>query len=847
MMIAQKPNHFTCTLAEALEWNKAHFSVKTEQTTHGVICRHDEFQNISEFVEFLAKSHGQSLALGCVTPKSTLSNNPNELVEEVLTFKEVQEQSYRLSQHFLAQFGPCEPERKCVALMASSSIIYALVWLALIQAGYEVMLLVSRNPSNASRHLLKISNAFALCYDQDHEQNISEVLLETNNSEDLSSIPLPNLLKFKIPWLSLKSLICSCLDTFDISSTLIKKQDLTSVAFHNQSSGTTGLPKMISQTHNGQVAVLPRLQEQDVTSLRQSTFTTTPLCTGWIADMLRSWSAATPIWLFPENRAPIIGKFVLAFFRHIDALSLSSTIYLKFRLAYLSCVPFVLESLLENPELKKRLLELNAVGVGGAAMTTKLGDQLVADGFPLVSRFGSSECGFLLSSYRDYKKDRFWQALRGRNSTGLNFQSITGERYELIVEADCPLVSTSPHALRPFNTHDVFIPHDSLSNSWCYIGRSDSLLTLITGKKFDPVPLEEALNCHPLIGTTFIVGNDRPYPVAIIFGVSEEMSIDEEKRHQQIWRYIQQVNEKQPTYAKILKNNYRVLDFSQQSRVKKNNKGGLIRCALLKELEEEVNEIYESSQSFKNVITNLFSVEKIFQAVQVAVNSIVNTDRELNPNDDLFEAGIDSVMSLQIRKSICEIISPELRSSVAQNIVYECGTISSLADFFIKLLNLNKKLNTDLVDETKSKHAEMQSMVEKNLDIQQKSFQRLQQSKFVIAAQARNQNIVALTGATGFLGIHILDTLMRDPNISKIYLLIRGTLTEPYGVLCKQAENRVRSRLDFYKINVDRELLKKITYTLFQIKEIDLGIPSPLYSKMASEISCVIHAAWDVC
>ena len=49
---------------------------------------------------------------------------------------------------------------------------------------------------------------------------------------------------------------------------------------------------------------------------------------------------------------------------------------------------------------------MDIVGAGGAALPTEVGDRLVRRGINLISRFGRVECGFLLSSYRDFIVDR---------------------------------------------------------------------------------------------------------------------------------------------------------------------------------------------------------------------------------------------------------------------------------------------------------------------------------------------------------------------------------------------------------------------------------------------------------
>ena len=68
-----------------------------------------------------------------------------------------------------------------------------------------------------------------------------------------------------------------------------------------------------------------------------------------------------------------------------------------------------------------------------------------------------------------------------------------------------------------FATNNLFEPHPTLKAEWQYHSRSDSQITLITGKKFDPSPLEDALgSSSALIEDVLIFGNGRQVPRALI-------------------------------------------------------------------------------------------------------------------------------------------------------------------------------------------------------------------------------------------------------------------------------------------------------------------------------------------
>ena len=85
---------------------------------------------------------------------------------------------------------------------------------------------------------------------------------------------------------------------------------------------------------------------------------------------------------------------------------------------------------------------MNLVGVGGAALPATVGDELVAKGVKLVSRMGSAECGFLMSSHRDYAVDKDWQYLRSSNDPDLLAFEPTGDGLaELVIRPHWPVLA----------------------------------------------------------------------------------------------------------------------------------------------------------------------------------------------------------------------------------------------------------------------------------------------------------------------------------------------------------------------------------------------------------------------
>lgn len=106
---------------------------------------------------------------------------------------------------------------------------------------------------------------------------------------------------------------------------------------------------------------------------------------------------------------------------------------------YFSSVPYVLQMMESDEQGLALLQKMDIVGVGGAALPTEVGDRLARSGVNLISRFGSAECGFVMSSYRDFSADNDWQYLRNYNPAKLlSFEPREDGLAELVIKPGWP-------------------------------------------------------------------------------------------------------------------------------------------------------------------------------------------------------------------------------------------------------------------------------------------------------------------------------------------------------------------------------------------------------------------------
>ena len=416
------------------------------------------------------------------------------------------------------------------------------------------------------------------------------------------------------------------------------------IAYLHHTSGTSsGLPKPIPQSHRAAAGVLPRLNGE-----QEATFTTTPLYHGGIADCFRAWTSGATIWLFPGKDVPITAPNVL---KSLDVAAEASKRSRIPPVKYFSSVPYVLQMVAADDEGLERLKRMDLVGVGGAALPPSVGDDLVSKGIHLVSRFGSAECGFLMSSHRNYETDNEWQYLRSNGSSLLGFEPQGDGLTELVIRPQWPHMAKRNRQDGSYATADLFQAHPTIPYAWKYHSRADSQLTLITGKKFDPAPLEDAIAASPGIRDCLIFGNGRHCPGALLFRQTNMSEFLDEEFIEAVWPLIQKLNQEGQSHTRIAKPMLFAIP-ANAAPLEKSSKGTVLRRQAEERYKSVIEEAYQNEPA-GSVVNGQRGVSISDHEVPMAVLEIIKTVTGLKdtiPADaDLFTFGVDSVACMQIR------------------------------------------------------------------------------------------------------------------------------------------------------------------------------------------------------
>ncbi|WP_159433260.1 non-ribosomal peptide synthetase [Clostridium cavendishii] len=203
-------------------------------------------------------------------------------------------------------------------------------------------------------------------------------------------------------------------------------------------------------------------------------------------------------------------------------------------------------------------------------------------------------------------------------------------------------------------------------------------------------------------------------------------------------------------------------------------------------------------------------------------------------NDNFFELGGNSLKAIQLTIAmnsdfdveVNDIFKNQTIKNLAQNISYNKGKlkkqIQKIKDIIVSKDKLNNYDFNELRKEAYLKYNE-RCILDRKINLEQRKYYK---------------NIL-LIGATGYLGIYILKTLLETSN-SNIYLIIRGRDN-------KEAEKRLIEKFEYYfdeKIYGDYS--QRINVLCGDITKNEFGLDYLDYNRLTKTIDCVLNSAANV-
>lgn len=486
--------------------------------------------------------------------------------------------------------------------------------------------------------------------------------------------------------------------------------------------------------------------------------------------------------------------------------------------------PSLLEEMSDSSHGLNVLSRLKYIFYGGAPLAPEAGNKLkqVTD---IRVALGSSEVGVTITMAPLDKED--WQYMEWSPFYGIDMQLIGDNMYEMVIpragSRDFHGVFHTYPELQEYRTKDLFTSHPKKPGLWKFYGRLDDVIVLSNGEKFNPITMEKMIEGHPLVGRAVIVGQGRFQSALLVEpnwnqwnGENPDTALVDE-----IWPTVQEANHVGLAHGRVMKTNIGVAP--RDKPFKTTPKGSTQRLRVMLDFEEEINAIYASSSEDESegILPEGADLDAMKEYIRKVVSSKVSAP-DFSDEDDIFAAGLDSLQTIHLAKVLGNAVHscyPDKNyNAITPQEVYKHPTVNQLSQL------LNAIVNGEAT-ETESRAAIINALVEKyTADIP---------GKYLDAPSISGKGAVILTGSTGSLGNYLLNTLLEDPAVSKIYCLNRS-------------ENaKTRQEESFQEKGLEPDFAR-VEFLQASFGKENFGLGNSKYEEMSKSVTTVIHNAWKV-
>ncbi|KAL8734972.1 MAG: hypothetical protein Q9181_002995 [Wetmoreana brouardii] len=695
-----------------------------------------------------------------------------------------------------------------VSYLGLPDIRYAILFLAAVKCGFKVLFPSPRNTVPINISLLDQTECTTFLVSRELLP-IAESLKKER--ESLALLPVP----------VLDDMLVDASEHYPFEKDYATARWDPMVVLH--SSGSTGIPKPIVMNHatyavidnDRNLATVPGRRNQnfslwnfgDAGGFYFSSFPPFHLG-GFVAYIaLPLYSTHSTVVLGPSDK-PSTGHTAAEVMR-------------QFNLKALFCPPNIYEQLLQEPDALEHVKDLEFVMYAGGPLTTATGKAL-SEVTDVCGFYGSTETGpaqTLIPARQD------WDTLEFHPQYGADMQSSVDEAYELVLHVDPKFqgvrgLDNSFPQTDTWHTKDLFRPHATKHNLWRFHGRTDDIIVLSNGEKFNPAPSEAIINSHPLVSAALIVGQGK-FQAALLIELyridkSIEAVIDE------LWPIIERANAQAQGHGRIIRTMIAVANPSKP--FERAGKGTVVRKLTAEKYATEIEALY-SDDGLGNLscapsLSNAGDEETIreFVGQAVAFSFPVNG---IKTTDDLYVLGLDSLKTVEIMAILKAGLRGADASWFSSRTLYSNPTIERLAKF------VHTRLNTDLTSQVDGVDGSIKDRADAMAQLVEKYTAGLTVPKSNPPKPA--SQCVALTGSTGSLGKHLLLQLIASPHVIKVYCLDRSAKAS-----CKHVELpdlKKHDAVDFLQVDYSRP---------------DLGLPADKHKELIDSVDVIIHTAWTV-
>ncbi|KAK3316404.1 hypothetical protein B0H66DRAFT_561211 [Apodospora peruviana] len=728
--------------------------------------------------------------------------------------------------------GPGKGKFPTLTYMGPQDIVYGIVILASIKAGYKLLLNSPRNTLEAHLALLEQTDCHTFLLPPNFPLPAVKQILA---ARPMRVVEIPAGIQY---WTQDEPPV----QAYPYTKSFADAKSEPFVLLHT--SGSTGIPKPIVQTH---ATVSPLDAFGALPSLGL------PPCMPAMCADTRVYLAFPLFHCAGVNMllpAAIYGNFTIVLGPFPPSGEVANAVHVHGNVQHSVLIPTTLIELAQDPEHLDNLSRLTQITFGGGPCPQAVGD-LISTKTRLMSCLGTTECGILPHVLCDPED---WAYMSVSPVLGHEYRHVSGDLYEQVIVRDPKLdryqgiFATFPDK-QEFPMQDLYSKHPTKENVWLYRGRTDDIVVFSNGEKLNPLDMEGMICAHPAVGAALVGGAGRFQSCLLVEAASKPPAGEEERQALigAIWSTVEAANRQSPSHGRIHRD--MVLFTTAEKPMLRAGKGTVQRKLTLELYAAELDALYEAASdadgggaAVPQISTNGAGNNSIEDAIRqiLAKSTELGNVSSLPQDANLFELGFDSLQVTVIARELNKLVASARRGSssarhptVKPRAVYSNPTIASLVTFVEGLVA------------GKSQNRSSSSRTEETPEQKMQSIYRLHASDLPISARppassaAGGGAVVLLTGSTGSLGSYILDSLLNDSRIEHIYCLNRG----PDSLARQQASLKTKG------LSSSRTLRNNNRVSCLDITDLSqpyFSLSLSEYRMLLERVAIVIHNAWQV-
>lgn len=495
-------------------------------------------------------------------------------------------------------------------------------------------------------------------------------------------------------------------------------------------------------------------------------------------------------------------------------------------------VPSVVADLAQNPEqLDLCAKHLSLIMYIGGDLPQAIGD-IVARKIPLRCWWGASEVGIPHQLIPSGLGPNDWRYIRFHPSVGATFDPVADGSYELVIRQDKSLSGTQStfsirgqEKLEEYRTKDLFQPHPTVPNAWCWRSRADDIIVFLNGEKTNPIGMEQHVVAkHSELGGALVVGTQRFQAALLIEPAALEAPLttaEQAELIEKIWPTVQEANAVVPAHAKVEKALILVVDRPMI----RSGKGTIQRAASIEQYSAKIEELYanaditaEGEDDSGEASWNSTDAATVSRLIRDSVCSVVG--RSIPDESSFFDHGMDSLMALQILRLLRRGLH---RPDIGLSTIYSNPSVAQLSTAIAAQEGESDKNDDD-------------SLMQPMFDTYRALIEQIPKPELLGGVYKDAPITAVLTGSTGTVGTYLLRALLDHPWIRHVFCLNRS---DDGG----RANQKLRMAERSMKLN---DLDSRVTFLHSDLSQPHLGLEAKMYEQIRAHAGVIIHNAWPV-